>query len=256
MPPAPPTASTHGAAPWTTETSQELAPYAFAVEPFLPGHFRVLRARGREPEGKPYRFDVMVTTTTLASLDLERACVGRRAALAIRVGGSPRVVAGVIESVRCGARSSTGSAQLQFKLVPALTLLRQRHGPRVFRNATVQNVVATVLDAHGVAARWQTTHASPVRPAITQGDESDFTFVTRLLAETRVAYSFVSSTEGLRGFLDAARTGITTPIEPRAVSLDPTDRLPTEIIVFRDDVAEASPPTERERDALWLLPVR
>lgn len=160
-------------------------PYWFSAFPFPPGHFRVHAVDGREALGKPYVFDVTVTASSLLGDGLERLSVGHRAALALRVEATTRVVSGVVESARSeGLRESERVSQTRFRVVPMLALLRHQRGSRILQEMRVDQVVDQVLGAAGVGTRWTLTRPQPIRPYITQCEGSDLTFVRRILAES------------------------------------------------------------------------
>ncbi|NUP13049.1 MAG: type VI secretion system tip protein VgrG [Polyangiaceae bacterium] len=224
-----------GAAPGT--------PYTFACFPFPPGHFRVHAIRGREALSKPYRFHVTVSTTALVGEDLERICVGQRGSLTIRLGDAPRVIPGVIESVRSeGVREREGSAQFTFKLVPTLALLRHQRGSRIFQDVSVDQVVHRVLADHGIPAVWQLTRTYPARPYVTQYEETDLAFIERLLAEAGIFYSFANLAEALETFV-AALTSPSDPVNDVAAlaAYAANVVLPQEIVVFGDSVSAYAP---------------
>src|SRR5512135_3399808 len=175
----------------TPHEERKVAPYWFSAFPFPPEHFVVHRVRGREAISEPYAFDVTVTARTLVGDNIERLSVGHRASLVIRLGHLPRVVPGVIESVRAeGLRPSGEVSQTTFRLVPMVALLEHQRGSRIFQDLRVDQIVDRVLHAARIPTRWALTRKHPVREYVTQYEESDLAFVQRLLAEAGIFYSF------------------------------------------------------------------
>jgi type VI secretion system secreted protein VgrG len=174
-------------------------PYQLCVEGLAPDHLRVHSFTGREPISGAYSFDVVVTADAGAE-DLERIALGRRAMLLFRVGEAPRAFYGVIAAVRHdGARGARQSVQYQIRVVPRLWLLKRRRRTRIFQQMDVEEIVGSVLREAGIAARWRLLRKHPSREYCTQYEESDYAFVTRLLAESGVYFHFA---EG--GPVDAA----------------------------------------------------
>ncbi|WP_437672891.1 type VI secretion system Vgr family protein [Sorangium sp. So ce131] len=220
------------------------APYLFSAFPFPPGHFRVHAIRGREALSKPYRFEVTVTSRSFVGEDLERIALGQRAALVLRAGGAARVIPGVVAAVRSqGVRPHHDAAQYTFCLVPALALLRHQRGSRIFQDQRVDQVVDHVLRGAGMATRWELTREYPVRPYITQYEESDLAFVSRLLAEAGIFYRFASAAGAVEEILRAAGLVAPAPVADVAAFVQAAAGFayPEETVVFGDDASTYPP---------------
>jgi type VI secretion system secreted protein VgrG len=79
------------------------------------------------------------------------------------------------------------------ELVPGLWKLSQTRGCRIFQDMTTRDIVDRVLDGAGLTAqatRWHLTRALAPRPYCVQYRESDLDFVSRLLEEDGIYYSF------------------------------------------------------------------
>jgi type VI secretion system secreted protein VgrG len=167
----------------------EAPPFEIRVDGIPDGHLRVHSFHGRETISKAYAHDVVVTAP--AGSDLETAALGARAALVLHVGKAPRAWHGVLCSVRlAGVHESSDSVKYHLRLVPRLHLLKRKTRTRIFQNVRVVDVVTSVLQEAGIGARWQLLHAYPVREYVTQYEESDYRFVTRLLAEAGIFFYF------------------------------------------------------------------
>jgi type VI secretion system secreted protein VgrG len=215
------------------------APYAFLAFPFPASHFIVRRVAGREAISRPFSFDVTVTARRIAGPDLERAALGQQAALLVRVGGSPRAITGVVDSVRATGPDSRDGSELRFRLVPRLALLRHKRGSRIFQDLSVDQVVERVLGEAGIAASWQLTRKHPVKAYVTQYEESDLDFVHRLLAEEGIYYAFVAPPATLTSVFEAGDVvGDVAALAKAAAAAAP---LPIETLHF-SDAAGAYPP--------------
>ncbi|HCE9405349.1 TPA: type VI secretion system tip protein VgrG, partial [Pseudomonas aeruginosa] len=83
-------------------------------------------------------------------------------------------------------------------LVPQLAYLAQRSNQRIFQHLTVPQIVALVLEEHGILAdayRFQLGTRYPEREYCVQYDESDLHFVQRLCAEEGIHFHFRHSAE-------------------------------------------------------------
>ncbi|WP_448671698.1 contractile injection system protein, VgrG/Pvc8 family, partial [Escherichia coli] len=78
-------------------------------------------------------------------------------------------------------------------LVPHLAYLAQRNNQRIFQHLTVPQIVALVLEEHGILAdayRFQLGTRYPEREYCVQYGESDLAFVSRLLEEDGIFWFF------------------------------------------------------------------
>jgi type VI secretion system secreted protein VgrG len=121
--------------------------------------------------------------------------LGQPVRLVLDVGGHQRVACGMIGALRRGVLLAGGQRIVRCKVVPALARLRGRRTSRIFQDVSTVDIVVGVLRDHGVSV------AAPAnRPGLRQGDvvreycvqheETDYDFVTRLLAEEGIAFRF------------------------------------------------------------------
>lgn len=133
--------------------------------------------------------------------------VGRPACLEIVAGeGRRRHISGI---VRRFERTGHGVRQAYYaaEIVPAVWLLTKRFQSRVFQPArcndmTVPGLITRVLDDAGVPPHCRgpliLDAAYPAREFVAQYRESDWDFVSRLMAHEGIYYSFEHSSEGHR----------------------------------------------------------
>ncbi|MBK5142197.1 type VI secretion system tip protein VgrG [Budviciaceae bacterium BWR-B9] len=93
---------------------------------------------------------------------------------------------------------SADEARYSITLSPRLALLDNSQNSAIFQNQTVPQVVEQVLRQHemtGVDFRFELTETYPVKEYITQWQESDLTFIRRLLADSGIWFSFETHTK-------------------------------------------------------------
>jgi len=166
-------------------------PYHLSVDGFPQDHFRVHAFVGKETISEAYSFEITVTAPLDADQEIERAALGQRATMIWNVGNAPRAFYGVLAAVRHeGVQGTDDFVKLRLRLVPRLWLLKRKKRTRIYQNMRVPDVVTAVLLEAGLVAKWQLLHVYPVREYCTQYEESDYRFVTRLLAEAGIYFYF------------------------------------------------------------------
>ncbi|OOE11225.1 type IV secretion protein Rhs [Stutzerimonas degradans] len=155
---------------------------------------QVLSFEGHEKLNQPYRFDIEVVSER-PDLDLE-ALLHRPAYLAF--GPARKGVHGVLQRVRQG-ESGKRLTRYSLSLRPQLAYLAHSHDQRIFQHLGVPQVIAQVLEAHGIQAdayRFQLGHSYPERDYCVQYDESDLRFIQRLCEEEGISFHFQHSEAG------------------------------------------------------------
>ncbi len=157
--------------------------------------FKVLEFRGREAISQPYRFDLELVSER-PDLDLE-SLLHCPAFLAFAPDGS-----GVHGLVHQAAQGESGKRLTRYRLtlVPQLAYLAHRTNQRVFQHLTVPQIIAQVLEEHGIQADAYSFQLGPViyppREYCVQYDETDLHFIQRLCEEEGIHYHFQHSTAG------------------------------------------------------------
>ncbi|EPF1837873.1 type VI secretion system tip protein TssI/VgrG [Pseudomonas aeruginosa] len=154
---------------------------------------QVLAFNGHEGISRPYRFELELVGER-AGLDLE-TFLHRPAFLAFTPQGQ-----GVHGLVYGAAQGDAGKRLTRYRLtlVPHLAYLAQRNNQRIFQHLAVPQIVALVLEEHGILAdayRFQLGTRYPEREYCVQYDESDLHFVQRLCAEKGIHFHFRHSAE-------------------------------------------------------------
>ena len=157
--------------------------------------FKVLEFQGREAISQPYRFDLDLVSER-PDLDLE-SLLHRPAFLAFAPGGS-----GIHGLVHQAAQGESGQRLTRYRLtlVPQLAYLAHRTNQRIFQHLSVPQIVAQVLEEHGIQADAYRFQLGPViypeREYCVQYDETDLHFIQRLCEEEGIHYHFQHSASG------------------------------------------------------------
>ena len=155
---------------------------------------QVLAFEGREALNQPYRFDITLVSEQ-PDLDLE-SLLHRRAFLAFTPQGEG--VHGLLQRVEQG-ESGHRLTRYHMTLQPQLSYLALRHNQRIFQHLSVADIIATVLEEHGITStdyRFQLGSSYPERTYCVQYDESDLHFIQRLCEEEGIHYHFEHSAAG------------------------------------------------------------
>ncbi|WP_421683278.1 type VI secretion system tip protein VgrG [Stutzerimonas urumqiensis] len=165
----------------------------------LPGiehDLQVLEFRGREALSTPFAFDVELISER-PDLELE-ALLHQPAFLAFAPNGD-----GIHGQVYRIAQGDSGKRLTRYRLtlVPQLAYLAHRTNQRIFQHLTVPQIVAQVLEEHGILAgvghRFDLGPVVyPERDYCVQYDETDLHFVQRLCEEEGIHYHFQHSPDG------------------------------------------------------------
>ena len=106
--------------------------------------------------------------------------------------GEPLQFHGIVSRFEQG-RQIGGKYLYQVDLVPRLWLLSLRYQSRIFQNLKVDEIVKAVLDEAGFKAqefRFDLNESYPVREYCVQFQETDLSFISRLLEHEGICYYF------------------------------------------------------------------
>ncbi|MEL7560774.1 type VI secretion system tip protein TssI/VgrG [Stutzerimonas chloritidismutans] len=156
---------------------------------------QVLAFTGREAISQPFRFELELISEH-PELNLQ-SLLHKPAFLALSPAGHG--IHGVIHRVAQG-ESGKRLTRYRVSIVPQLTYLAHCTDQRIFQHLTVPQIIAQVLESHGIQAnayRFQLgPTAYPQRDYCTQYDETDLHFVQRLCEEEGIHYHFEHSQQG------------------------------------------------------------
>ncbi|MCC7536426.1 MAG: type VI secretion system tip protein VgrG [Deltaproteobacteria bacterium] len=158
----------------------------------LAGHaddLAVHAIRGEEVVSRAFRFEVDFSGR---GVDLA-GCVRRESQIAIEAPtGERRWISGLVEEASV-APSRRGRSRFRIVVGPRPSLLRWRVGYRVFRDKSVPEIVRAVCADAGLpddGFEWLLTRAYPKRDYTVQHEESEWSFVCRLLEEEGIWFHF------------------------------------------------------------------
>lgn len=158
---------------------------------------------GNEGLSKTYQYDILFTSPD-KDLDATQLLL-KSASLIMGTGAlqnllDQKVVHGVVTDL-LRISSSADEAKYQLTLEPSLALLnKQFRTHRFFVNKSVPEVVGQILEEHGFKG-WEyeftLKQSYPKREQINQYQESDLTFIQRLLSEVGIFYFFTLQADTL-----------------------------------------------------------
>ncbi|WP_350614836.1 type VI secretion system tip protein VgrG [Pseudomonas sp. HY7a-MNA-CIBAN-0227] len=161
--------------------------------PSVRNEFKVLAFKGTEAISSLYAIQVELVSES-PDFDLE-SLLSQPAFLQFGLNGEG--IHGRIEDVFVG---ETGKRLTRYHLtlVPALHYLQFSHNQRIFQHLTVPQIIAQVLNGHGIQADAYTFHVStsPEREYCTEYGESDFEFIQRLCSEDGISWHHQHSQDG------------------------------------------------------------
>lgn len=157
---------------------------------------QVLEFSGREAISQPYRFELELVSER-PDIDLE-SLLQQSAFLAFAGSG-----AGIHGQIHHAAQGESGQRLTRYRLVlvPRLAYLTHRTNQRIFQHLSVPQIIARVLEEHGILAG--DSHRFDLGPVIyperdycVQYDETDLHFIQRLCEEEGIHYHFRHSEAG------------------------------------------------------------
>lgn len=155
---------------------------------------QVLSFKGDEAISTPYAFE-LVLVSPRADLDLV-ALLHAPAFLAYADGGGG--VHGLIYAIAQG-QTRQRLTVYTLTLVPQLAYLEHRTNQRMFQQLTVEQIIARLLEEHGIlsnAYAFNLHGTYPVRDYCVQYHETDLHFIQRLCEEEGIHYHFRHSAQG------------------------------------------------------------
>ena len=163
--------------------------------PSVRNDFKVLAFNGTEAISCLYAIEVELVSE-YPDVDLKRL-LNQPAFL--QFGPKGKGIHGHIEDARVGEVGKR-LTRYQLKLVPVLHYLQFSHNQRIFQQLTVPQIVAQVLEGHGILADAYSFHlrTTPEREYCTQYGESDFEFIQRLCSEEGISWHHQHSQDGHR----------------------------------------------------------
>jgi type VI secretion system VgrG family protein len=202
----------------------------FSIDGLATDALRAYAVDGTEALSSLYSFDIDCLGPNGRAMD-PLALVGQRATLRITVeGAQPRSVHGIIDTVEIEPPSIFGDARYRFRLVPWLARLRLSRSNQIHGTADAVSV-ADVIEAELSGALRPTAQVSdtdlrrfehelrlrdraayPKRDHVSQYEETDFAFISRLAEHAGIFY-FFENNAGRESVVFADDNLFATPLE-------------------------------------------
>ena len=169
--------------------------YAIRIAGQEANKFQVVSFSGREALSDLYHYSVDLVSTD-AGIPLT-SLAGRQAGLQITLADGSRAVRSGYINIAELIESDGGLAAYRINLVPWFWLATQASRNRIFQEKTVIQIFEEVVAAYSPRIKWRTTEdvdgfLADVRPRsyCVQYRESDYAFLSRLLAEEGLGFTF------------------------------------------------------------------
>ena len=178
---------------------------------FEPGTFAVEHFRGTEGLGSPFSYDVTLISPT-SDFDIS-SLVGDTVTITVGLGDdNARSFNGYVTQMSLVEIFGTYT-RYQIRLEPWLYMLSSRINSRIFQNKSVPDIAKDLFREHGFSDFEDQLSASyATREYVVQYRESDFGFVSRILAHAGIYYYFRhEATRHVLVLADAASAHTTLP---------------------------------------------
>jgi type VI secretion system secreted protein VgrG len=153
---------------------------------------RVAIFKGTERVNDTFDFDLeVVAPHDIDPLNtLEDSILGHPGSLVLMGEDQPRVIHGVVTGYEVLRAIDLLSVRLRLRLSPRLSLLNLRVHSRIFQELTVPAIVGQILSEFRVPHRFELSARYAVKTYVTQYHESDYEFLTRILAREGIFFYF------------------------------------------------------------------
>jgi type VI secretion system secreted protein VgrG len=166
---------------------------AFSSAAVATGDLTVRRCELRDAISALFELTVEVLSPDPA-ID-EQAVVGQEVTVSLHAEPFVKEVRGIVRAMEQRTAVPSGASLYVWTIVPPLWLTTQREDCRIFQNTSVPDIVSAVLAGPGYAGRIpapvRTLAAeAPAREYVVQYGESDWAFLSRILADEGIAGYF------------------------------------------------------------------
>ncbi|MEE2730537.1 MAG: type VI secretion system tip protein TssI/VgrG [Pseudomonadota bacterium] len=157
--------------------------------------FRLTRLRGASAIGDLYEYDISCASKS-QKITLEDL-LNHSVLITIHDltgAGAPRFLRGII-SEAAYLNHGREYSEYQLKVVPTFWICTQKRGFRIFQDTSPNAIILGLLKEHGISGDLlqDRTQAAPKRPYCTQYGETDYEFITRLMAEEGWHFHFINT---------------------------------------------------------------
>ncbi|MBK9265696.1 MAG: type VI secretion system tip protein VgrG [Polyangiaceae bacterium] len=160
------------------------------------------------------RFCIRERMSDFFTIELEAHCedanvdlsdvVERRARFELHRGVESRGWSGIVSSARFEEAADDGLSTYSMTVVPSMWLMTQRKNRRVFQHVAEPDIVMRLLDEWQVPHEKRLSEAYASRNYRVQYDESDASFLRRMLEEAGISFFLVTESDKTRVVLSDA----------------------------------------------------
>lgn len=187
--------------------------------------FIVTELNGEENVSDLYQFDLQLQSNEKAINPQD--LVGQEVTVSVEYRkGAPRYFHGVINNFSAYGMTAEGLRQYHATIVPSLWFLTLSGENRIFQNMTTCDIVSKILKDGGVKFEYKAGKFD-TRAYCIQYEESDYDFVTRLLAEEGICFYFTHS-EGSHSLVIADKNAQFVDCEESKVPFNDSETLNTD----------------------------
>lgn len=145
--------------------------------------------RTEELISAPYAITVEATSEN-ASINPDDVLF-QPACLTVKLGtAAPRIFQGLVRSFVATGQPVRDRYTYTLVFVPRLWFMRQTSDCRIFPGKTIADIVSLLCNEAGQTIKINVSGDKPVKPYVTQFNETDFTFLSRLMEEAGYFYYF------------------------------------------------------------------
>ncbi|MDE3106481.1 MAG: type VI secretion system tip protein VgrG, partial [Acidobacteriota bacterium] len=199
----------------TTDIELEASTALYMVSEHMPQYvgmpaLRLIQLEGEDAVGRAFRYRLLARDARSIAADWTPcgeggrsnadAMLGQQLGVCIALDGEPaasraaprqrwRWINGIVTGLRY-LDADPRARKVELVLEPWLALARMRNHYRIFQEQTVAEIVRTVLDAYGWPLDMRCADSYPKLDYQVQYGETDFDFVSRLMAQWGLAYHF------------------------------------------------------------------
>lgn len=169
------------------------SPFTLAADRWSSADLPIVSIRGTEQISRLYRFEILLARIEHAPATLERELLGQPAHLGLLTGpGEGRTVHGIVRRIEAeGVLGDQGGRHgYRLWLAPRLWLAGRGKNSRIFQDLSVREIADRLLDDWSLPRRWNLAQKHAPRVYCVQYQESDLTFLLRILADEGIFFHF------------------------------------------------------------------
>ncbi len=179
-------------------------------------------------ELRVYQFDLTESLSDHFCLNIDFICddqnidyqslVKKTALLTIQGEDEVQYLNGIICEAQC-IENGTRFARYSAKVVPMAWFLEYRKGCRIFQELDVREIISLLFEEAGMVSgthfQWSTDRTYPKRTFCTQYNETEWQFITRLMAEEGIHFHYQQSADKHLMIIGDSKTAL-SPVDNEA----------------------------------------